>query len=69
MKNAFVCIVQLTLTRYFSNIILITLLILKETLINSTLIVEPTDTITALSKKPVDVFNAIVSYRALTELT
>lgn len=41
----------------------------KETLINSTLIVEPTDTITALSKKPVDVFNAIVSYRALTELT
>ena len=40
----------------------------KEMLIDSNIIVEPTDTLTALSKKPVDIFNAIVSYRALTEL-
>lgn len=40
----------------------------KEIIAGSTLIVEPTDTITAISKVDTNNFNTFVSYRALTEL-
>lgn len=40
----------------------------KEILSGSTFTIEPTDTLTAISKVDTNTFNAFVSYRALTEL-